>query len=94
MCQFVRDDMNQSLVSFVACRKTLMTVATMIGRIGGQSNASEFLASLSVEIERLRNGDATSNAWIQAANTVDGPESYGIQQCGLWPETQSDGDAE
>lgn len=84
MFQFAKSKMTQSLVTFVACRKTLMTVAKLIGGLE-PSEASCFLDALHEEIERLRMSDASSKAWIQATSTLSGVESYAIEKCGLWP---------
>jgi hypothetical protein len=73
------------ILSWTATRGTLRHLAGLLAGLE-RDEASEVLATLAGEIESLQRGDATAEIWRQATADLDGPQSYGLQRIGLWPE--------
>ena len=66
-------------------RATLTRLAPLLAMCE-QADANESLAVLIAELESLRSGDATAEVWRQATADLSGPESYGLERIGLWPD--------
>jgi hypothetical protein len=73
-------------MTWTITRATLTRLAPLLATCE-RDEAAEVLATLVGELEALQRGDATAEVWRQATAELDGPESYGLERIGLWPET-------
>lgn len=73
------------ILAFAATRGTLRHLAGVLAGLE-LDEASEVLATLAGEIEALQRGDASAEIWRQATADLSGPQSYGLERIGLWPQ--------
>lgn len=73
------------ILSWSAVRASLRHLSAILAGLE-RDEASEVLATLIGELEQIQRGDATAEIWRQAVADISGPESYGLQRIGLWPD--------
>lgn len=73
------------IIAWTATRGTLGRLAGILCQLE-KDEAAEVLATLVAELECLQHGDATAEVWRQATADLDGPQVYGLQRIGLWPD--------
>ena len=76
----------QSTLRHVQVRKVLTTVAQTLTSCETEYEAKSFLQSLAAEAQLLADGDLDSLIYRQAASTIEGAQSYGLQRIGYRPE--------
>lgn len=72
----------------VVTRRSLRTVSQCLCDLD-KSDADRFLSTLIEELRMLQDGDTSSIVWEQVTSTMSGPESYGLERIGLWPEPKN-----
>ena len=77
------------ILTWTITRATLTRLAPLLATCE-LDEAAEVLATLISELEALQHGDSTAEVWQQATADMDGPEAYGLERIGLWPDS-SDG---
>jgi hypothetical protein len=72
----------------VVVRKSLKTVAECLSDLDF-ADADRYMDTLIEELKMLRQRDASSLVWSQVTSVIsDGPQSYGLERIGLWPESK------
>lgn len=72
----------------VVVRKSLKKVAECLSDLDS-ANADRCLDTLIDELRMLRQRDTSSMVWGQVTSAMqDGPQSYGLERIGLWPESK------
>lgn len=79
--------LKRDTLRLVVTRKSLMTVAECLSALESDE-ADAFLDTLLEELRMLRQRDVSSLAWGQATSNMNGPQSYGLERIGLWPESK------
>jgi hypothetical protein len=79
--------LKRDTLRLVVTRKSLGTVAECLSTLESDQ-ADVFLDTLLEELRMLRQRDVSSLAWGQATSNMNGPQSYGLERIGLWPESK------